>query len=57
MSVLFSIFREKLFLGFQTVKLVRFIRGDTAVGSDIHIQQPLCYFKIFLLHLYYIFKT
>ena len=36
-----GIFREELLLGLQTVELVFFLRGDTAVSGDVHRQTSL----------------
>lgn len=37
MAVFFRIFYKEALLGFQAVKLVGFIRGNTAVGGYIHV--------------------
>lgn len=43
----FHVLREKLLLSFQTVELVGFISGDTAVSCYIHIQCLSVIFKSF----------
>lgn len=46
--------QKKILLGFQAVKLVLFVGGNTTVCCYVHGVLPFCYLKSFCYHFYHI---